>query len=235
MRRAVRHAVLLLGLHRRHVVVAPEHQLAIDDVVDRIAAPIQRVFRPAARTPAAAPFVGEDDLRPVVVERRRVPVGDVLVDDLVEPDRIHRIPDVHEDAVPGAGAGGQAELREDGDVVTLGGRSATTCVPGPLIAALPEPRHVAGFRVGEDARAVDDARRRGCCQRHLDDVDAEQRGVRIFLGIERRAARQLFPGSDGADAGPVDVDVALVLRIGRPACAYAIPDRSAPPPPAVDC
>ena len=129
-RAVVRDAVLLLGLRRRHLVVAREPQLAIDDVEDRVGAPGRQIGRAAARPGAAAPFVGEDHLRAVVVERRRMPVGEVLVDDVIEPDRVLRIANVEQDAVARAGARGEADLREDGDVVALIGHREV-CVPGP--------------------------------------------------------------------------------------------------------
>ena len=130
-RAVVRDAVLLFGLRRRHLVVAGELQLAIDDVEDGVGAPVRRIGRAAARTRAATPFVGEDHLGAVVVERRRMPVGEVLVDDLIEPHRVHRVGDVEQDAVARAGAGGEADLREHGDVVALVGDVDVFCVPGP--------------------------------------------------------------------------------------------------------
>src|SRR5687768_5827020 len=104
-------AVLLLGLRRRHLVVALVYQLAIDNVVDGIGAPRQRINGPAARTAAAAPLVGEEHLRAVVVERRRMPVSKAGVGDEVEPLWIPRIADVHQDAVARARARRQTHLR----------------------------------------------------------------------------------------------------------------------------
>ena len=71
-----------------------------------------------------------------------------------------------------------------------------------------------GRWVGEDARAIDDLRVLRRRERHLDHVDAEERGVRILLGLEARAARELLAGAHGAGARAVDVDVRLVVRIG---------------------
>ena len=69
-RAVVRHAILLLGLRRRHLEVAAEPQLAIDNVEDRVGAPRDRIGRAAPGPSAAAPLVGEDHLRSVVVECR---------------------------------------------------------------------------------------------------------------------------------------------------------------------
>ena len=66
----MRHAILLLGLRRRHLEVAAEPQLAIDNVEDRVGAPRDRIGRAAPGPSAAAPLVGEDHLRSVVVECR---------------------------------------------------------------------------------------------------------------------------------------------------------------------
>ena len=84
-----------------------------------------------------------------------------------------------------------------------------------VVAALPETVHGAGLRIGEDARAGDDFRLLGMRQRHLDDVDAEQRGVGILVGIAAGAARQFFCLANAAGAGDVDVDVVLVFRIDQ--------------------
>src|SRR5262245_21453601 len=84
----VRHAVFLLGLSGRHLEVAAEFELTIDDVEDRVGSPVLGIGGPAPRTRAAAPLVGEHDLPAVVVERRRMPVGKVLVHDRVESDRM---------------------------------------------------------------------------------------------------------------------------------------------------
>ena len=50
-----------------------ELELAVDDVEQRVRAPLRLVGHPAASRRAAAPLVGEDDLGAVVVERRRSP------------------------------------------------------------------------------------------------------------------------------------------------------------------
>ena len=57
--------------------------------------------------------------------------------------------------------------------------------PTAVVAALPEPRDGTGLRVGKDARPVDDAGVLGRIERHLNDVDAEERGVGIgsALGV----------------------------------------------------
>ena len=78
-----------------------------------------RIGCAAAWIRAAAPLVSKHDLGAVVVERGRVPVGEVLVRDLVEARRAHRIRYVEQDAVAGSGARGKPDFREDRDVVAL--------------------------------------------------------------------------------------------------------------------
>src|SRR4029453_16621842 len=92
-------AVLLLGLRRRHLVVALVDHLLVDDVVNGVGAPGQRIDRAATRPAAAAPLVGEHDFGAVVFEGGRVPVGKAVIEHVVEPLRIARIADVHQDAV----------------------------------------------------------------------------------------------------------------------------------------
>ena len=123
-RRQVRDAVLLQRLGDRQLVVAAEDELAVDDVVDRVRAPAEVVGGPAARRGAAAPLVGEDDRLAVVRERRPVPVGVVGVGDGVDPDRVGRVADVEQQAVPLAGAGGEPDLRVGRDVVARVARRA---------------------------------------------------------------------------------------------------------------
>ncbi len=213
-RAVVRHAVLRLGLRRRHLVVAAERQLLVDDVEDRVGAPVGEVRRAAARPRAAAPFIREDDLGAVVVERGRVPVGEILVARRVEALRVGRIRNVHQDAVARAGAGRQADFREHRDVVALIGGGAALRA-GAAVAAGIQARNGAGLLVRENARAIDDARLLGGAERHFDHVDAEERRVRVLLRIAARAVDQLLAGADAAGAGPVDIQRLLVLRHQR--------------------
>ena len=59
--------------------MATKFQLVVDDVVQRISAPIQRIIGSAARATTATPFVGEQYLGTVIVEGRGVPVSKALV------------------------------------------------------------------------------------------------------------------------------------------------------------
>ncbi len=208
----MRDAVLLLDLRRRHLEVAAELELAVDDVVDRVRAPGQRVVGAAARPAAAAPLVGEDDLGAVVVEGRRVPVGEALVDDLVDALRVQRVGDVEQDAVARAGAGGDPALGEHGDVVALVGAVGLLGVVA-VVAAPPQPGQDAGLGVGEHGRAVDDARLGRLVDRDLDDVDAEQRGA-LVAGRLVDAARHLLLVAHDGGPGVVDDDLAVLARAG---------------------
>ena len=93
-------------LRRRHLVVAGKSQLAIDDVEDGVCAPGGGSSTAAGSRPAA-PFVGEDHPRSVVVERRRVPIGEALVGDRIDPNRVHRVGDVERSPLPRARTGGK--------------------------------------------------------------------------------------------------------------------------------
>src|SRR5215217_4818756 len=118
----MRNAILLVGLRRGQLVVALELELPILDEENRVRAPFLLVGRPALRRAAAAPLVGEEDLRAVVVERGRVQVGEVGVGDGVEPDGIHRVLDVEQESVPLTGATRETEGWIDRDVVALAER-----------------------------------------------------------------------------------------------------------------
>src|SRR5690606_6999698 len=119
-RAVVRDAVLEVGLRGGHLVVAVEAQLAVLDREDRVGAPLVLVGLAAAGLRAAAPLVGEEDLRAVVAERGGVPEGEVRVGGGVGADRVRDVADVEQQAVAAAGAAGEADLGIDGDVVALG-------------------------------------------------------------------------------------------------------------------
>ena len=108
-------------LRRGQLVVALELQSCRSTIVKIASAP--HSFGSVARhlgCAAAAPLVGEQDLGAVVVERRRVPVGEVGVGHGVEAHRMRRIADVEQEAVALARAAGETDRRIDRDVVALG-------------------------------------------------------------------------------------------------------------------
>src|SRR5439155_853944 len=86
---------------------------------------------------------------------------------------------------------------------------------GSMFAAGPQPVDRPGRRIREDARAVDDFRVLRRRERHLDHVDAEERRVRIFTGLESRTAGELFRRSDQAGPRAVHIEIARILRIGH--------------------
>src|SRR5688572_9011208 len=118
----MRNAILLVGLRRGELVVTLKLELPILDGEDRVGAPLLLVGRPALWRTTTAPFVGEQQLRAIVIERGRVPVGEVGVGDRVEPDGIHRVLDVEQESVPLARTAGETEGRIDRDVVALAER-----------------------------------------------------------------------------------------------------------------
>src|SRR5262249_41858073 len=114
-------AVLDRRLCRRHLVVALEVHLAVFDGEERISTPLVLVGRTAARRGTAAPLVGEENLRAVVAERRRVPERVVRVGGGVDADGVGNVADVQQKAVATARAAGETDRRVDGDVVALRG------------------------------------------------------------------------------------------------------------------
>ncbi len=90
-RAVVGDAVLGVALRSRQLVVRARHQLAADDVVDRVGT--QRIAhgRVADGGAAAAELVGEDDLGRAVVERRGVPEREVRVGDRCGDPRLQRV------------------------------------------------------------------------------------------------------------------------------------------------
>src|SRR6187397_1009463 len=109
----MRDAILLVGLRRGELVVALELELPILDEKDRVGAPFLLVGGAALGRTAAAPLIGEEQLRTIVVERGRVPVREVGVGDGVEPNGIDRIVDVEQESVSLARATRQTERRID--------------------------------------------------------------------------------------------------------------------------
>ena len=80
-------------------------------------------------------------------------------------------------------------------------------------AAFPEAIDVAGLGVGEDARAGDDFGEFGMREGDLDDVDAEERGLRVGLGVAAGTAGEFFGLTDLAGAGDIDIYVVLIFGI----------------------
>ena len=161
---------------------------------------------------SAAPLIREEHFGSVIAKSRGVPIGVVGIADGVDALGVDGIGDVEQDSVSGAGPGGEADGGINGDVVALvGGRGRLSALTvGPT---LPEAIDVAGLRVGEDARAGDDLGLLGVSEGHSDDVNAEERGLRIGLWVPSSATSELFGLTDLAGAGDVDVDVVLILGI----------------------
>ena len=87
------------------------------------------------------------------------------------------------------------------------------CVPSPWVPPFQRPFSAPVLRIAEDARAVDDLRQFRVGQRNLDDVDPEQRGLRVGRRIAARAIRQFFLLANRSGSRNVDVDVVLVLGV----------------------
>jgi hypothetical protein len=95
---------------------------------------------------------------------------------------VHRVRDVEQESIAGAGARGETQLGKHGDVVTLsrdpGGLRSRT-----VIAALPQSTEFTRRRVSKYPWLIDDAGGLRCGERNLNDVDAEQGCIGIVLRI----------------------------------------------------
>ena len=226
-------AVLLLRLRRGQLVITPERHLVAADREDRVGAPLVFVRRAATRLRAAAPFVGEEHLRAVVVERRRMPEGEVRIGDSTDAPRVGDVVNVEQQAISRARAAGESDRRIDGDVVALcrsalRERRILLGTPPPA-AARPRGRGARGIPRGEvrrhltvlrrrgetveDARRAHDVRQLRMGEGHLNHLDPEQRAVRILFWKRPRAARELVRRAHARRAGHVDVDIRGIVRI----------------------
>ena len=147
-----------------------------------------------------------------------MPVGEVRVRHLVDPDGVRRIADVDQDAVALAGARGQTDLRERRDVVT--GVRDRGRPPGHARGVQGGRRLVlqavdrAGLGVGEEPGLVHDRRLLGRVERNLDHLDPPP--CRVWPG--RRIVHAALHGrrrSNAGGAGDVDVDRVRVVGIGH--------------------
>ncbi len=135
--------------------MAPKGQFPVDNVIDGIRAPIERVVTATPRTTAATPLVGKQDLSPFIVEGCRVPVGKPFVRDDIDPLRLPGIRYIENNAVSRASACGDIRLGKHSDVMTL------VCFRGflraiTMITSLPQSRQTTRFRIGKHRRAVND-------------------------------------------------------------------------------
>ncbi len=87
----MRNAVFLFRLRCWHFVISAENQFAIDDVVDGVGAPIEGVIRPTTRPGATTPFVCEDDFCAIVIKSSRMPIGETLIDNRINPHWLQRV------------------------------------------------------------------------------------------------------------------------------------------------
>src|SRR5947208_2332176 len=208
----MRDTILLLCLSCRQLVITSEPQLLVNDVENGVRPPGRRVGGAASRARASTPLVGEDHLRTIIIKRRRVPVGEVLIDDLIEPNRMHGIGDVEQDSVARACSGSKGEFRKNRDVMALI-RNRRSLSSRSVITATPKTGNIPGGGIGKDARPVHDlcALRRG--KRYLNDIDTEKSRLKILVRSLARAACELLRGADLAGPLSVDVNVGFVFRI----------------------
>src|SRR5205814_6880775 len=133
--------------------------------------------------------------------------------DGIETLRMHGVLDVENNSVSGARARGQANRGVHGDVVALVGFARLFGAFLAVRAAVGQAVDGARPRIHEHARAVDDFGVLRRSHRNLDDVNPEQRGVRVLVRSFAGAAGQFFRLADKRRAGDVDVDIFFVVRI----------------------
>src|SRR5579859_7570095 len=126
---------------------------------------------------------------------------------------MHGVLDVQNNSVSGARARGQPNRRVDSYVVTLIGFAWLLGAFFAVRAAIAQAVDGAGSRIHEHAGAVDDFGVLRGGHGNFDDVNAEQRGVRILVRSFSRAAGQLFRLAHKRRAGNIDVDIFFVTRI----------------------
>ena len=124
----MRDTILKLTLWGGHFEVAAILKLSVNDVVDGIGAPIERVERTAARTTTATPFIRKQNLGAIVVECRGVPVGEPGVCHDIDSLWISGIGDIEQNAITGAGSCRDVLRGENGNVMTLIRSTGFLCV-----------------------------------------------------------------------------------------------------------
>ena len=93
--------------------------------------------------------------------------------------------------------------------------SAVRWVPGPWSPPRHRPASAPVSASRNTAGRLTMPASSGARQGNADDVDAEQRGVRVLAGQLVRAARELVPRAHGRRAGAVHVDVAGLVPVGH--------------------
>ena len=141
-----------------------------------------------------------------------MPVGIVRIVHRVDALRMHRVFDIEQDPVAGAGASRQTNRRIHRDVVALIGvlRLLLFLV---VAAAVAQSVHGAGAGIHEHPRAGNDFGVLGRRHWDLDDVDAEQRRIRILVGLAARASGQFFALAHEGRSRNINVNVVFVVGV----------------------
>ena len=112
-----------------------------------------------------------------------MPVGEVLIGDLGNPNWVHRVRDVEENPVSLTCPRGQPDLGIRGNVVT-GGRLAGLLRARPVVPTRPKSGDRPGLGIREHPRLVDDTGILGGVKRNLDHRNAPERSVRLIWGAD---------------------------------------------------
>jgi hypothetical protein len=92
-------AVFSICLRRGNFIIALKDQLSVFNIVKRIRAPIFGIIDTASWTAASAPFIREEDFRPIIIERRRMPIGKSRIDNFINACGLERIRDVENNTI----------------------------------------------------------------------------------------------------------------------------------------
>src|SRR5690348_5971711 len=119
---------------------------------------------------------------------------------------MHRVLDIEQNSVPGAGASGQTDGGVDGDVMALVGVRELHLSFFAVSAAVIRAVHRAGARIDENPRAGNDLGFLWSSERNFDHIDTKERGIGILVRLFSGASRQFFWLTDERCAGYVDVN-----------------------------
>src|SRR5205814_6828436 len=91
----------------------------VHDGEQRISSPLTTIGRAALWLTTTAPFIGEENLRPVIVEGRGMPVRKIRIGNRGDADGMRRVGDVEQESVAFAGSARATNRRVHSNVVAL--------------------------------------------------------------------------------------------------------------------
>jgi hypothetical protein len=141
-----------------------------------------------------------------------MPIGKILVEDLVEPCRMLGVGDIQQDAVTRTGPCCEANLRKHRDVVALV-RGAGALRALAVRAAHPEAGNIAGGGIGEDARRLTIFASAGLASGTLITSMLKSAVLGSSFGSLPEQPSSSWADRTGEVPDPVDVDAAGIARV----------------------